>query len=253
MNGDESRVVAGRNAVGEVFRTGIRIRCLHLAERGGGRDLKNLAEQARQRGVKVVFSDRDTLDRISGGIRHQGAAAVLDPFAYADFDQLLKSVKESRGLLLVLDSVQDPRNLGAIIRSAEALGAGGVLIPRDRQAPITPTAERAAAGATAHLPVSRIGNLARTLERLKKEGYWVVGADSARGSAPERIDLPRPLALVLGSEEKGIRPVNLKQCDALVRIPLSGRVDSLNVAVAAGILVYELMKNGDQPPPLTDH
>lgn len=244
MNNEAQRVVTGRNAVGEILRTGARIQRLHLAESGGGRDLKNLAEQARKQGVKVVFSDRDTLDRISGGVRHQGAAAILDPFAYADFAQLVNKIKESQGLLLVLDSVQDPHNLGAIIRSAEALGAGGVLIPRDRQAPITPAAERAAAGATAHLAVARIGNLARTLERLKKEGYWVVGADSDQGMDPEQLDLPRPLALVMGSEEKGIRPVNLKQCDALVRIPLTGRVDSLNVSVAAGILIYLLTRPG---------
>jgi len=151
-------------------------------------------------------------------------------------------VKEERRLLLALDSVQDPRNLGAIIRSAEALGAGGVLIPRDRQSPVTPVSERAAAGATAYLPVTRIGNLARTLERLKKDGYWVVGADARNGAPPEELDLPRPLVLVLGSEEKGLRPVILKQCDQLVRIPLVGKVDSLNVAVAAGILIYELLK-----------
>ncbi len=244
MSGGEQRVVIGRNAVGEVLRSGTRLRCLHLAEGGVGKDLKALAEAARRRGVKVVFSGRDTLDRIAGGGRHQGAAAVLDPFDYAGLDRLVREVGESRGLLLALDSVQDPRNLGAVIRSAEALGAGGVIIPRDRQAPVTPAAERTAAGATAHLPVARVGNLARTLERLKKAGYWVIGADSGQGQPPERIDLPPPRVLVLGSEEKGLRPVILKQCDALVRIPLSGKVDSLNVAVAAGILIYELTRSG---------
>ncbi len=242
MNGEDQRVVIGRNAVGEVLRSDAGIRRIYLAEKGGGRDLQGLADQARRRGVEVVSSDRATLERISGGVRHQGAAAVLDPFAYADFDRLLRTVKENRGLLLVLDSVQDPRNLGAIIRSAEALGAGGVAIPRDRSAPVTPVVERTAAGATSHLPIARVGNLARTLERLKKAGYWVVGADSRQGGDPGKLDLPPPLALVLGSEEKGIRPVNLRQCDALVRIPLAGKVDSLNVSVAAGILIYELLK-----------
>lgn len=245
MNGREQRVVIGRNAVGEVLRSPARIRRLHLAEGGGGSDLKDLAEAARRRGVKVVFSGRGTLDRLAGGGRHQGAAAVLDPFDYADLDRLIREVGEGRGLLVALDSVQDPRNLGAIIRSAEALGAGGVLVPRDRQAPVTPAAERTAAGATAHLPVARVGNLARTLERLKKAGYWVVGADSGQGQPPEQIDIPPPRVLVLGSEEKGLRPVILKQCDALVRIPLAGRVDSLNVAVAAGILIYELTRSGN--------
>lgn len=244
MNDDRQRVVVGRNAVMEVLRSGTRIRRLHLAERGGGRDLDGLAEEARRRGVKVVSSDRETLDRVAGGERHQGAAAVLDAFAYADFEALIRTVKEGQGLLLALDSVQDPRNLGAIIRSAEALGAGGVLVPRDRQCPVTPVTERTAAGAAAHLPVTLVGNLARTLEKLKREGYWIVGADVRNGSPPEDLDLPRPLVLVLGSEEKGIRPVNLKQCDVLVRIPLSGQVDSLNVSVAAGILIYELMKAG---------
>ncbi len=244
MKEDRQRVVVGRNAVMEVLRSGTRVRRLYLTGKGGRRDFADLAAEARRQGVKVIAGDRETLDRVAGGVRHQGAAAVLDTFAYADFEGLIGEVKETRGLLLALDSVQDPRNLGAIIRSAEALGAGGVLIPRDRQAPVTPLTERVAAGATAYLPAVQIGNLARTLEKLKKDGYWIIGADSSKGSPPEELDLPRPLVLVLGSEEKGIRPVNLKQCDALVKIPLSGKVDSLNVSVAAGILIYELMKPG---------
>ncbi len=239
---DAPRPVAGRNAVEEIFRSGARVRQLYILEGSEGGDLKALVQLARQRGVKVAFADRDTLSRVSAGNRHQGVVAVLDPFEYSDPEQLIQSVKHAKGYLVVVDSVQDPHNLGAIIRSAEAFGAGGLLIPKDRQAPVTTTVERAAAGATAHLPVARVGNLARMLEHLKESGYWIVGADANEGVPPEQIDLDRPLAILLGSEEKGIRPVNLRQCDARVRIPLAGKTGSLNVSVAAGVMLYALTR-----------
>lgn len=236
----DARIVCGRRAVEEALRAASPVRHLYVLAGSQGGEYRQLVDQARERRVKTSFVDRDGLDRLSAGQRHQGAVAVLDPFAYADPEQLIQEVARNRGLLVVLDSVQDPQNLGAVIRSAEAFGAGGLLIPKDRQAPVTPAAERAAAGATAHLPVARIGNLARMLTHLKEMGYWIVGADANEGVDPGRLDLDRPLALVLGSEEKGIRPLNLKQCDARVRIPLTGRVASLNVSVAAGVLLYAL-------------
>ncbi len=241
------RPVAGRNAVEEALRAGSRIRQLYVADAVSGADIKGIIHEARQRNIKVTFTDRDALSRLAGGDRHQGIVGILDPFDYADPEQMVQRIKKEKGLIVVLDSVQDPHNLGAIIRSAEAFGAGGLLIPKDRQAPVTTTVERAAAGATAHLPVARIGNLARALEHLKEEGYWVVGADANNGIDPDQLDLDRPLAILMGSEEKGIRPVNLRQCDATVKIPLTGKVGSLNVSVAAGVMLYALTRPKKAP------
>ncbi len=236
------RPVAGRNAVEEALKAGSRIRLIYVADGTQGADIKALVQDARRRSIKVTFTERDALRRISGTDRHQGVVALLDPFEYADAEQLVQKVAREKGYLVVVDSVQDPHNLGAIIRSAEAFGAGGLLIPKDRQAPVTLTVERAAAGATAHLPVARTGNLARMLVHLKESGYWVVGADANGGVEPEKLGLDRPLAILLGSEEKGIRPVNLKECHARVRIPLAGKTASLNVSVAAGVLLYALTR-----------
>jgi len=236
------RPVAGRNAVEEALKARSRIRIVYVADGTQGADIKALVQDARRRNIKVTFTERDALRRISGSDRHQGVVALLDPFEYADAEQLVQKVAREKGYLVVVDSVQDPHNLGAIVRSAEAFGAGGLLIPKDRQAPVTLTVERAAAGATAHLPVARIGNLARMLSHLKEAGYWIVGADANEGVEPEKLDLDRPLAVLLGSEEKGIRPVNLKECHARVRIPLAGKTGSLNVSVAAGVLLYALTR-----------
>jgi len=145
-------------------------------------------------------------------------------------------------LLLVLDGVQDPQNLGALVRSAHVLGADGVLIPRHRAAPVTPAVVKASAGATEHTPIAQVTNVARTLEELKERGIWIVGASALGGRLPSEIDLTVPVALVLGSEGKGVRPLVLRACDLLVRIPMAGRVASLNVSVAGAILLYETVR-----------
>jgi len=196
-----------------------------------------VAERARALDVAVEMTDRAALDRLTGGGHHQGVAARTRPFAYATLDGLLEA---RASLLVALDGVTDPQNLGAIIRSAEVLGAGGLIIQRDRCAPVTPAAVRASSGACAHLPIAQVVNLVRALAAAKDRGYWVVGLDP-EGSLLFQDLPPLELALlVVGSEGRGTRPLVVRACDFRVRIPAQGRVASLNASVATGIGLYVL-------------
>jgi 23S rRNA (guanosine2251-2'-O)-methyltransferase len=188
------------------------------------------------------------LDRLSGGGHHQGIAARTRPFAYAELDDILDA---GAGLLVALDGITDPQNLGAIVRSAEVLGAGGLILPRDRSAAVTPAVVRASAGATVHLPIAQVVNLVRALESAKERGYWTVGLALDGSSTFQQLpELDRAL-LVVGSEGKGARPLVLEACDFRVRIPQTGRVGSLNASVAAAIGLYavgERLREGARKP-----
>ncbi len=210
--------------------------------------LVRLAAAARERGIDVEEKPPSVLDRMAGPkIRHQGAiAVVVGSYQYADLDDVLAAV-EARGetpLVVALDQVTDPHNLGAVIRSAHVLGAHGVIIPHDRAAEVTPAAVKASAGATEHVAVARVKNLARTLEELKERGLWNVAVTAGPDSRPLwEIDASTPLCLVFGSEGKGIRPLVLRQCDFRGAIPMRGEgVGSLNVSVAAGVALYEIAR-----------
>ncbi len=211
--------------------------------------LVRLADTARERGISVEEKPHSVLDRMAGPkIRHQGAiAVVVGRYAYADLDAIF-GVAEARGehaLVLALDQVTDPHNLGAVVRSAHVLGAHGVVLPQDRSAEITPAAVKASAGATEHVAVARVKNLARTLEEMKERGLWNVAVTATGADVSPLWDMPAgvPLCLVLGSEGKGIRPLVLRQCDLRAAIPMRGDgVGSLNVSVAAGVALYEVAR-----------
>ena len=193
---------------------------------------------ARSMGIRVESSDTASLDRLTGGGHHQGVAARVRAFEYVPTEDVLAA---GHPLLVALDGIMDPRNLGAIVRSAEVLGAGGILLPRDRSAPVTPAVVRAASGASLHLPIARVVNLVRALARAKELGYWVIGLDPLGPSGFQELpDLERAI-LVVGGEGKGTRPLVLGACDFRVRIPVRGRVTSLNASVAAAIGMYELV------------
>jgi 23S rRNA (guanosine2251-2'-O)-methyltransferase len=200
--------------------------------------------QAVRIGIPVRQVLRDRLAAVAGTDRHQGIIAFADPFAYADPDEMAAQAKSRSPLplLLVLDGIEDPHNLGAILRTAEVFGVGGVLLPKHRAAAVTASVLRAASGAAEHLPIARVTNLAACLERLKALGYWVCGADVQRGLPVGRADLSRPLALVVGGEHQGVRPGIRAHCDLLVTIPMGGRLESLNASVASGILLYEIQR-----------
>lgn len=208
----------------------------------GGSVVKSIADIARRKKIPVEWKQRQFLDELAGREDHQGIVGLRDAFAYADLDSVLKNrnPRLSHDLVLILDSIVDPQNLGSIIRSAHCLGANGVMIPTDRAASVTPAVIKVSAGSAEKLPVSRVTNLSQTIDELKEKGFWVFGADAHGGKNLRDQDFKCPVALVLGSEAKGIRPLLKKKCDFFITIPMAGNFDSFNVAVAAGIIQYEI-------------
>jgi 23S rRNA (guanosine2251-2'-O)-methyltransferase len=240
------RIVYGVNPVRELLRMGGEgVAELWLAE--GGTRGSAFAERetlGRGSGAKVRSAPRPKLDRLAGTDRHQGVVAVVADFRYAELEDLVDRAKASGRppLLVLLDGVEDPHNLGAIIRSAHALGAHGVIIPKDRAVGITPAAAKASAGAVEKCPVARVTNLAQAIERLKEEGIWSV-ALAADGDRPlGAVDLKGPTALVFGSEGEGLRPLVRRTCDLSARIPMSGDLDSLSVSASASVALYEVAR-----------
>jgi len=227
--------LAGIHPVREALRAGRPLDRVLMAKGASGPRLRELIELCRERGVPVRFEPRDRLDRASGGAPHQGVVA----FVAADWYATLEETASGGGLHVVLDGVEDPHNLGAVIRTAHAAGAAAVLIPERRAVGLTDAVARAAAGALAYLPVVRIVNVSRALEDLKTRGYWIYGLDE-RGENPyDQVAFMRPSAIVLGGEGRGLHQQVAKHCDFLVSIPMGGGVASLNVSVAAGVVLFE--------------
>jgi 23S rRNA (guanosine2251-2'-O)-methyltransferase len=227
--------LAGIHPVREALRAGRPLDRVLMAKGASGPRLRELIELCRERGVPVRFEPRDRLDRASGGAPHQGVVA----FVAADRYATLEETASSGGLHVVLDGVEDPHNLGAVIRTAHAAGAAAVLIPERRAVGLTDAVARAAAGALADLPVVRIVNVSRALEDLKTRGYWIYGLDE-RGENPyDQVAFMQPSAIVLGGEGRGLHEQVAKHCDFLVSIPMGGGVASLNVSVAAGVVLFE--------------
>ena len=240
------RTLYGMNPVREFLRAGgDGIAELWLGEGGErGRVFGDLARLARDRGAKVREAPRQKLDRLAGTDRHQGVVAVVADYRYRELDDVLEQAKAAGEppLLVVLDGILDPHNVGAIIRSAHALGAHGVVIPKDRAAGVTPAAAKASAGAVEHCPVARVTNIAQALERMKEAGIWTVATDAGASEDLSAVDLTVASALVLGSEESGVRPLVRRTCDRIVRIPMQGKVGSLNASASAAIALYEALR-----------
>jgi 23S rRNA (guanosine2251-2'-O)-methyltransferase len=242
---DRKSELYGVNPVLEALRAGLRtIDEIRIAK--GARDdrLRELIELARARNVPVSRASRADLDRAAGDAHHQGVVARVVAARYADAEELLSSVaaqvgSETEPLLVVLDGVEDPRNLGAILRTAECVGIDGVFVPERRAVGLTETVAKAAAGAIEHVPVARATNLARLIDQLKERNVWVIGAAAGASMVYTEWDWTRASALVLGGESSGLRRLVRGRCDALVGIPLHGRIGSLNVSVAAGVILYE--------------
>ncbi|BDG06435.1 23S rRNA (guanosine(2251)-2'-O)-methyltransferase RlmB [Anaeromyxobacter oryzae] len=237
------RIVYGMNPVRELLRAGGEgIAELWLAEGGSrGAAFAELERLGRASRAKLRTAPRQKLDRLAGTDRHQGVVAVVADFAYADLDDLVTAAAASGRppLLVVLDGVEDPHNLGAIIRSAHALGAHGIVIPKDRAVGVTPAVAKASAGAVERTRIARVTNVAQAIEKLKQAGVWSV-ALAMDGDRPlGKVDLKGPTALVLGSEGEGIRPLVRRTCDLSASIPMSGELDSLSVSASAAIGLYE--------------
>jgi 23S rRNA (guanosine2251-2'-O)-methyltransferase len=210
-----------------------------LVTRGkSGKRLQQVIDRAREEGIPLHFETKEVLNRKSGTKQHQDVVAELSEVAYSSLEELLGTKPR---LLLLLDQVEDPRNLGGVIRTAEAVGAGGVLLPQRGSCGITPTVIKSSAGAALHVKICRIGNMVRAMERLKNEGFWLVGLDLRGEENMNQIDINLPLAVVVGNEQQGLRRLVREHCDYLVRLPMKGKLSSLNLSVAAGVLLYSIV------------
>jgi len=237
-------LVYGRNPVIELLKRRGR-RADEVAVLAGARGpLAEIVALAKQAGVKVSYRTREQLSAMAGSDHHQGVVARVASVEYVDVASLIEiSVRRGEpALFLALDQVQDPRNLGALLRTAEAFGAHGVIVPKHHSVGLTEAAARAAMGAVEHVPVARETNLVNALETLKKSGIWIFGATLRGGVAPWSADLSGPACLVLGSEGEGLRPLVERACDVLLTIPISGRIGSLGVSAAGAALCYEVAR-----------
>ena len=237
-------VLIGRNAVTEALRAGRGINKILLADGDREGQVSEITALAKERGIILQFVERSKIESIAGGLRHQGVLAYVAPVAYAELDDILAKA-EAAGeppFLLLLDELEDPHNLGALLRTADATGVHGVLIPKRRSVPLTATVAKTSAGAVEYVPVARIGNISQTLKALKEKGFWVAGADMDGSQNYYEADLTGPLVLVVGSEGKGMGRLTKEQCDFIVKMPMVGKINSLNASVAGSILMYESMR-----------
>lgn len=233
-------IIYGRGPVRELLRSDRQAEYL-LLQKGLEGSVGQLIALAKQKGIPVKEADVRKLDELCGGGNHQGVAAQVSAARYYELEDLLKLAKDEPPLLVIADEIEDPHNLGAIIRTAEAAGAHGLILPKRRSAGLSQTVAKTSAGAVEHLPVVRVSNLPTTIKLLKKRGVWIYGAHM-EGVPYTQVDFSGPAALVLGSEGRGLGRLVRESCDMLVSIPMYGKMNSLNVSVAGGILLYEIAR-----------
>ena len=235
--------IYGINAVSEALKArGRAFAWVGVAKERNDIRLKRVIDDCRKVGVPVRFIPRIELDEMAGTGAHQGVVAVTSSKQYSDLDDVVGAKRGDHSLIVVLDGVEDPHNLGAILRTADAAGADGVVIPERRAAGVTGTVTKVSAGASEHLPIAKVTNIARSLEELKDRNIWTVGLDERGQQSYNSIDYKMDCAIVLGAEGKGLHDLVAKKCDFLVSIPMLGKVPSLNVSVAAGVVLYEVVR-----------
>jgi 23S rRNA (guanosine2251-2'-O)-methyltransferase len=235
--------IYGINAVTEALKArGRAFEWVGMAKERHDIRLQRLIEDCRKLGIPVRFMQRTELDRLVRDAAHQGVVAATSSKQYSELDEVIDAKRGDYSLIVVLDGVEDPHNLGAILRTADAAGANGVVIPERRAAGVTGTVTKASAGASEHLPIAKVTNIARTVEELKDRNIWTVGLDERGPQTYDALDYKMDCALVLGAEGKGLHDLVKKKCDFLVSIPMLGKVPSLNVSVAAGVVLYEIVR-----------
>lgn len=235
--------VEGRNAVLEAFRSGKAVDKLFVLERCEDGPVRTILREAKKHDTMVKFVKKERLDQMSETGKHQGVIAMTAAYTYAEVEDILEAAREKGEppFLLLLDNIEDPHNLGAIIRTANLAGAHGVIIPKNRAVGLTATVARTSAGALHYTPVAKVTNLARTIDDLKKQGMWFVCADMG-GTQMYDLDLKGSIGLVIGNEGEGVSKLVREKCDFIASIPMQGDIDSLNASVAAGVLAYEIVR-----------
>ena len=235
--------IEGRNAVREALKAGRALEKLYVQKGVSDAVIREITAGAAEQGIRPFLTEKEKLDALSQTGRHQGVIAEIAAYEYAEVSDILKAAAEKGEdpFILLLDGIEDPHNLGAILRSAHLAGAHGVIIPKNRAAGLNATVAKVSAGAVNYIPVARVTNLSRTMEELKQKGLWFVCADMD-GEVMYRQNLTGPIGLVIGSEGDGVSALVRKHCDFITRIPMSGQIDSLNASVAAGILAFEVVR-----------
>lgn len=242
---DGQEWIAGKHPVMEALRSGREINKIWIAEQAQKHATQPIIAEAKKAGIIVQFVDKRKLDGMVEGIQHQGIVAQAAAHRYYEVDELVARARESGEMpfLLLLDEIEDPHNLGSILRTAECTGVHGVIIPKRRAASLTATVSKTSAGAVEYVPVARVTNLAQTIDRLKEEGIWIAGADvGAQQDVFTSGSFDMPLAIIIGNESKGIGRLIREKCDFLVKLPMNGSLNSLNASVAAGVLMYEVVR-----------
>ncbi|WP_098749105.1 23S rRNA (guanosine(2251)-2'-O)-methyltransferase RlmB [Paenibacillus sp. EZ-K15] len=241
----EEEVVAGKHSVTEALKSGRTINKIWIAENAQKHLTLPIIAEAKKLGIVIQHVDKRKLDQMVPGVQHQGVVAQAAPYAYVEVEDLLK-VAEEKGeppFLLLLDEIEDPHNLGSILRTADCTGAHGVILPKRRSAQVTATVSKTSAGAVEYVPVARVTNLGQTIDQLKEMGVWVVGTvvDAVQELYDTEV-FDGPVAIVIGNESKGMGRLIREKCDVLVKLPMAGKINSLNASVAAGVVMYEVIR-----------
>lgn len=238
-----SNIICGRNPVLEAVRSGREIDRLLVSHGVSGGSVTAIIAKAKQKGILIKEISPQKLDYYCGGAHHQGVAVMLASQEYSTVEDILNTANErnEKPFIIICDEIEDPHNLGAIIRTAEASGVHGIIIPKRRSASLNATVAKSACGALEYMKVARVTNISNTIDELKEQGVWVFGADMD-GEDYEQIDFDLPVAIVIGNEGKGIGALTSKKCDRIVSLPMMGKINSLNASVAAGILMYEAVR-----------
>ncbi|MGI1691970.1 23S rRNA (guanosine(2251)-2'-O)-methyltransferase RlmB [Thermoanaerobacter uzonensis] len=244
----EQDIIFGRNPVIEAIKSGKEIEKIYVSKTAGG-NISKIINFAKEAGIVVSTTDNDTLSKLAGGRNHQGVVALSAVYQYFEVENLLEYAeqKKEKPFLLILDEITDPHNLGAIIRSAEAFGVHGIIIPKRRAVGVNATVVKTSAGAVEYMRIAKVSNINNTIRDLKERGVWIVGTDVNAEKSFEELNYDFPVAFVIGNEGKGVSKLVLQNCDFIVKIPMKGKINSLNASVAASILIYQvLLKRKDK-------
>lgn len=249
MEQEQQEWIGGKHSLMEALRAGRTINKIWIAEGAQKHLTSPIVAEAKKLGVIVQYVDKRKLDQMVPDLQHQGVVAQVAPFAYSEVEDLLAAAEKAGQppFLLLLDEIEDPHNLGSILRTAECTGVHGVILPKRRSASVTATVSKTSAGAAEYVPVARVTNLAQTIDQLKEAGVWVVGTDVAAREDIYGTDIFKgPVAIVIGNENKGMGRLIKEKCDVLVKLPMAGKLNSLNASVAAGVVMYEVLRRRTQ-------
>lgn len=240
----DEEFIGGKHSVLEALKSGRTMNKIWIAENAQKHLTQPIVAEAKAHGLVVQFVDRRKLDQMTDNMQHQGVVAQVAAYNYVEVDEILSraAAKNESPFLLILDEIEDPHNLGSILRTAECTGVHGVIIPKRRSVGLTATVSKTSAGAVEYVPVARVTNLTQTIEELKKKGVWIAGTDVAAKQQVYDTDLKIPIAVVIGNEAKGVGRLIKESCDFLVKLPMFGQLNSLNASVAAGVLMYEVVR-----------